>query len=137
MIGAMIDVTESKQSYDSLKQAYASLNDAYARLQTMSREVQAAEQKERRRLSRELHDEFGQLLSALMFDLNDIMEGLLKIRSPKVTSLRRKIKSAGDQPPVVRPPFKFLHADTLIGTKARVSGAGGRYPSALCGRCVL
>jgi hypothetical protein len=41
-----------------------------------------------------------------------------------------------NQPPVVRPPFKFLH-DTLTGAKVRVSGAGGRYPSALCGRCVL
>jgi endonuclease YncB( thermonuclease family) len=29
-----------------------------------------------------------------------------------------------DQPPVVRPPFKFLHADTLSGVKVRVSGAG-------------
>src|SRR5215831_4846768 len=27
-----------------------------------------------------------------------------------------------DQPPVVRPPFKFLHADKLIGAKVRVSG---------------
>ena len=87
MIGAMIDVTGAKQ-------AYASLNDAYARLQTMSREVQAAEEKERLRLSRELHDEFGQLLSAIKFDLNDIEEGLLKIRSPKATALRRKITSA-------------------------------------------
>jgi hypothetical protein len=42
-----------------------------------------------------------------------------------------------DLPPVVRPPFKFVHADTLTGAKVRVSGAGGRYPSALCGRCVL
>ena len=42
-----------------------------------------------------------------------------------------------DLPPVVRPPFKFLHADTLSGAKVRVSGAGGQYPSALCGRCVL
>ena len=42
-----------------------------------------------------------------------------------------------DLPPGVRPPLKFLHADTLTGAKVRVSGAGGRYPSALCGRCVL
>jgi len=42
-----------------------------------------------------------------------------------------------DLPPVVRPPFKFVHADTLTGAKVKVSGAGGRYPSALCGRCVL
>ena len=53
---------------------------------------------------------------------------------------RKKVKmesSRPDQPPVVRPPFKFLHADTLSGAKIRVSGAGGRYPSARCGRCVL
>jgi hypothetical protein len=41
------------------------------------------------------------------------------------------------QPPVVKPPFTFLHADTLSGAKVRVSGAGGRYPSVRCGRCVL
>lgn len=28
-----------------------------------------------------------------------------------------------DQPPVVRPPSKFLHADTLIGAKERAIGA--------------
>ena len=44
---------------------------------------------------------------------------------------------AADLPPVVRPSLKFLHADTLSGANVRVSGAGGRYPSALCGRCVL
>ena len=42
-----------------------------------------------------------------------------------------------DLPPVVRPPSLFSHADKLIGVKVRVSGAGGRYPSALCGRRVL
>ena len=36
----------------------------------------------------------------------------------------------GDLPPVVRPPFKFVHADTLTGAKVRVSGAGGRSSSA-------
>jgi len=50
-------------------------------------------------------------------------------KAPKVAlvACMRKL----DQPPVVRPPFKFLHADTLTGAKVRVSGAGGRYPSAM------
>jgi hypothetical protein len=34
-----------------------------------------------------------------------------------------------DLPPIVRPP--------LTGAKVRVSGAGGRSPSARCGRCAL
>ena len=46
-------------------------------------------------------------------------------------------EGAGDLPPGVRPPVQFAHADTLIDVSVRVSGAGGRYPSALCGRCVL
>ena len=48
----------------------------------------------------------------------------------------KTVKSSGDDsrrclgptPPVVRPQFKFLHADKLIDAKVRASGAGGRYP---------
>jgi PAS domain S-box-containing protein len=87
MIGAMTDIS-------SAKQAYASLNDAYASLKTMSREVQVAEEKERRRLSRELHDEFGQLLSALMFDLSDMDRGVRKLRGPGASELRKQSKLA-------------------------------------------
>lgn len=69
MIGAMIDITAAKRAYVSLEQAYT-------RLQWLTREVQRAEEKERRRLSRELHDEFGQLLSALRLSLARVREEL-------------------------------------------------------------
>lgn len=69
MIGAMIDVTLSKR-------AYASLEAAYQRLRSMSRELQAVETNERRRLSRELHDEVGQLLTVLKFDLEASRQAL-------------------------------------------------------------
>ncbi len=65
MIGAMINLTIPKQ-------AFASLQEAYARLQAMSSELQTVESNERRRLSRELHDEVGQLLAALKFDLESV-----------------------------------------------------------------
>ena len=42
-----------------------------------------------------------------------------------------------DLPPAVSPPSQFGHADQLTGVTVRVSGAGSRYPNALCGRCVL
>jgi PAS domain S-box-containing protein len=64
-IGAMIDVTAAKQ-------AYASLQEAYHRLQLMANKLQTVESNERRRLSRELHDEIGQLLTALKLDLESI-----------------------------------------------------------------
>lgn len=65
MIGAMIDVTAPKR-------AYASLEEAYRRFQAMSQELQMVESSERRRLSRELHDELGQLLTSLKFDLASV-----------------------------------------------------------------
>jgi hypothetical protein len=40
-------------------------------------------------------------------------------------------------PPAVRPPRQLGYADKLTGVTVRVSEVGGRYPSALCGRCVL
>ncbi len=65
MIGAMIDVTAPRR-------AYASLEEAYRRFQAMSQELHMVESNERRRLSRELHDEFGQLLTSLKFDLTSV-----------------------------------------------------------------
>lgn len=57
MIGAMTDVTE-------LKRAHRSLMAAHERLQAASRDVHLTESRERAALARELHDEFGQLLTA-------------------------------------------------------------------------
>jgi signal transduction histidine kinase len=65
MIGAMIDVTGPRR-------AYASLEEAYRRFQAMSQELHTVESNERRRLSRELHDEVGQLLTSLKFDLASV-----------------------------------------------------------------
>lgn len=57
MMGAMTDVTE-------LKLTHRSLVEAHERLREASREVHLAETRERVALARELHDEFGQLLTA-------------------------------------------------------------------------
>lgn len=89
MIGAMIDVTFSNR-------AYASLETAYQRLQRMSRELQAVESNERRRLSRELHDEVGQLLTGLKFDLEATRQALSDTSAPAVTRARERTLRALD-----------------------------------------
>lgn len=87
MIGTMIDIT-------SLKRSYESLQSAYNRLQRMSRELQMAEDNERRRLSRELHDEFGQLLSALRLNLARAGEELERLPILKGARLKRNVLTA-------------------------------------------
>lgn len=57
LVGAMTDVTE-------VKRAHRSLLEAHDRLRAAGREVHLAESRERAALARELHDEFGQLLTA-------------------------------------------------------------------------
>jgi PAS domain S-box-containing protein len=84
-----LDITDRNRAYEALQ-------ESYHHLQALSREVQITQERERSRLSRELHDEFGQLLSALKFDLNDIAGTLLKIRSPAASVLRKRAKMAAD-----------------------------------------
>lgn len=82
-----LDITDRNRAHEALQ-------ESYRHLQTLSREVQVAQERERSRLSRELHDEFGQLLSALKFDLNAIAPALLKIRSPEASRARKRAKMA-------------------------------------------
>jgi PAS domain S-box-containing protein len=70
MVGACIDVTEQKNAESALRAAARNL-------QALSRRLVEAEEAERRRIARELHDRVGQNLSALNINL-DIVIGNLK-----------------------------------------------------------
>jgi signal transduction histidine kinase len=52
-----------------------SLDEKYRELKQLSRRLVDAEERERRAISRELHDEVGQSLSALLFDVQSLAEG--------------------------------------------------------------
>jgi PAS domain S-box-containing protein len=84
MVGALTDITDKKKAFDALQKAYQ-------RLQALSREVRMAEEKERRRFSRELHDEFGQLLSALKFDVSRIADDLGRKPALKPSVVRKEL----------------------------------------------
>ena len=79
------DVTERKRAEEALR-------DSYQRLQVLSREVQVAKEGERSRLSRELHDEFGQVLSGLKLELTTVTNSLS--HGHVSTAVRMKMKKA-------------------------------------------
>ena len=72
------------------KRADAALLDSYHRLQVLSREVQVAKEQERSRLSRELHDEFGQVLSGLKLELTTVATSLSTGHAATATCMKVK-----------------------------------------------
>ncbi len=81
------DITDRKLSEEALR-------DSYQRLQVLSREVQVGKELERNQLSRELHDEFGQVLSGLKFDLIGIAATFDKNRAGSAEVVRTRVMRA-------------------------------------------
>jgi len=80
LLGACFDVTEQMGSEAALREAAASL-------QALTRRLVEAEEAERRRIARELHDRVGQNLSALNINL-DIVLGELGESGPHELRVR-------------------------------------------------
>ena len=80
LLGACFDVTGQKDYEAQLRAAAESL-------QRLSRRLVEAEEAERRRIARELHDRVGQNLSALNINL-DIVLGMLGEQGPKELRVR-------------------------------------------------
>jgi len=82
MFGACFDVTEQRHSEAALRQAAADLH-------ALTRRLVQAEEAERRRIARELHDRVGQTLSALNIQLDIV---LAQLEAPP--ELRQRLEDA-------------------------------------------
>ena len=69
ILGVSTDITERKM-------AESQLHEAYKQTRELTTRLEAAEESERKRIARELHDEFGQMLTGLKFDLSWIQRRL-------------------------------------------------------------
>jgi PAS domain S-box-containing protein len=67
LVGTVHDITERKQVEEALK-------ENQRRLQTLSRRLVQAQEEERGRISRDLHDEIGQALTALKISLQTVQQ---------------------------------------------------------------
>jgi signal transduction histidine kinase/ligand-binding sensor domain-containing protein len=58
-----------EQALHEARASQAALHDAYGRLRALTRQLEDAKEEEKRHIARELHDELGQLLSAIKINL--------------------------------------------------------------------
>jgi PAS domain S-box-containing protein len=68
-ISIFSDITERKRNEEMLQKHQQRLEESEARLRELAAFLQTVREEERTRIARELHDELGQALTALRFDL--------------------------------------------------------------------
>ena len=90
LVGTCQDVTE-------LRQAEQALQEYSTRLQTLSRRLLELQEKERRHLSRELHDEFGQVLATITLHLHAARGLAGDAALPRLDECATLLRQAGEQ----------------------------------------
>ena len=105
VVGAMLDVSDLKRSEEALQ-------ESKRRLYQLSRDLLRAQDYERRRIARELHDSTAQLLAALSINLSRLQDGELEpVRRSRV--LAEAVELAASCSAEIRTVTCLLHPPLL------------------------
>jgi two-component system, NarL family, sensor histidine kinase UhpB len=108
-VGALIDLTEQKRAEGEIAAAYERLRDLTGRMEL-------AKEEERKRIARELHDEFGQMLTGLKLDLSSLSRDLAKAGGASarlISRLQTMAESVDDGIHLVRKVASSLRPSVL------------------------
>ena len=89
MVGGMTDVTGRKQAEEQLELSRRQMRALTARLESLREE-------ERTRISREIHDELGQMLTGLKMDLRWVEKRLSNMESKELNPVLDKVVDASE-----------------------------------------
>ncbi len=78
------DITQRRQTEQIRAAAQAEVTRHLASVQALSNRLETVREEERKRISREIHDELGQILTALKMNLHGIEEHVLRLTDEKI-----------------------------------------------------
>ncbi len=97
--GNMVDITERKRAEEALRESERTHRNLTVELRRLAERQEAVREGERARIARELHDEFGQALTALNMDLHWLgartREGKPEVHS-RIQALARLVGRTAD-----------------------------------------
>src|SRR5262249_51584455 len=72
IIGAVTDITERRLAEEALRQRERELSQSNAKIRELAGKLMTAQEEERRRISRELHDDLNQKVAALSIAISSV-----------------------------------------------------------------
>jgi two-component system sensor histidine kinase UhpB len=114
-IGSCIDITEAKEAADAVRENEAALQASERKVQDLAGRLIAAQDTERARIARDLHDDVSQQLAGLSIGLSALRRRLLSLTGDErlrndVVALQQRIISLAEN---VRHLSRDLHPDVL------------------------
>ncbi len=86
MIGTFTDVTDRKRADDALLDREATLRESYGQIQDLAGRLIVAQETERKRLARELHDDLSQQVSLMAIEVDQLRQ-----TAPDFADHRRRV----------------------------------------------
>jgi signal transduction histidine kinase len=87
-----VEIAERKRVEDALRKSEEKLRESREQLRNFSRHLQSAREQERAGIAREIHDEFGQLLTVLKMDSDWLSKRLPKDQEPLLNKTKSMIR---------------------------------------------
>ncbi len=87
-----VEIAERKRVEDELRKSEEKLRESSEQLRNFSSHLQSAREQERAGIAREIHDEFGQLLTVLKMDADWLSKRLPKDQAPLLNKIKSMIQ---------------------------------------------